>query len=174
MFLLAFSGMEFTLTFLTFDRLGYNNLNQGMMFVFIGFVLVMMQGGYVRRKAPQVGERNMVMRGLATLIPGLAILGLAESSGMLYLGLLLMSMGSAQVIPCLTALASQYAPEEEQGRIVGVFRSLGALARAIGPLAACLIYWRLGATAFYILGASFVIYPLILVRKLPKPSGSIA
>jgi MFS family permease len=168
-FLLAFSGMEFTLTFLTFERLQYNNVNQGMMFVFIGFVLVMMQGGYVRRKAPMVGERKMAAQGMAALIPGLAILAFAQNNGMLYLGLFLMAFGSAQVIPCLTTLASRYAPDEEQGRVVGVFRSLGALARAIGPLLACFLYWKLGSFIFYIIGASFVIVPLILCRRLPEP-----
>ena len=168
-FLLAFSGMEFTLTFLTFERLNYNNVNQGMMFVFIGFVLVMMQGGYVRRKAPEVGERKMAARGMAALAPGLAILAFAQSNGLLYLGLFLMAFGSAQVIPCLTALASRYAPDEEQGRVVGVFRSLGALARAIGPLLACFLYWKLGSFPFYIIGAIFVIVPFILCLRLPEP-----
>jgi ferrochelatase len=168
-FLLAFSGMEFTLTFLTFERLQYNNVNQGMMFVFIGFVLVMMQGGYVRRKASIIGERKMIVRGMATLIPALAILAFAEGNGLLYLGLFLMAVGAAQVTPCLTALASRYAPDDEQGRVVGVFRSLGALARAIGPLLACFLYWKLGSFTFYIIGAVFIIIPLVLCRRLPDP-----
>lgn len=168
-FLLAFSGMEFTLTFLTFERLNYGNVDQGMMFVFIGFVLVMMQGGYVRRKAPEVGEVKMAFRGMATLIPGLALLAFAQGNGMLYTGLFFMAVGSAQVIPCLTTLASRYAPEDEQGRVVGVFRSLGALARAIGPLLACFLYWKLGSLSFYLLGSAFVILPLVMCRRLPAP-----
>lgn len=169
LFLLAFSGMEFTLTFLTFERLNYSNLDQGWMFVFIGMVLILMQGGYVRRKAALVGERKMAFQGLVTLIPGLAILGFAHTGWVLYLGLLLMGMGSAQIIPCLTTLVSQYTPPEEQGRVVGVFRSLGSLARAIGPLLACGLYWKLGADAFYVAGAIFLILPLVLVRRLPAP-----
>ena len=168
-FLLAFSGMEFTLTFLTFERLNYSNLDQGWMFVFIGLVLVLMQGGYVRRKASVIGERKMAFRGLIFLMPGLALLGFAQGNLLLYLGLFFMAVGSAQVIPCLTTLASQYAPPEEQGRVTGVFRSLGALARALGPIVACFLYWKVGSLSFYLVGTAFIVLPLILVRSLPAP-----
>jgi len=169
LFLLAFSGMEFTLTFLTFERLGYTSMDQGWMFVFIGMVLVFMQGGYVRRKASEVGERNMAFRGLVFLIPALFVLGYAQNNILLYLGLLLLGVGSSQVIPCLTTLVSQYAPAEEQGRVTGVFRSLGALARALGPIVACFLYWRVGSLSFYIAGGFFLLLPLILVKTLPAP-----
>ena len=101
------------------------------------------------------------------VIPGLVFVGMAQSVGVLYLGLFLMAVGSAQVIPCLTALASSYAPANEQGRILGVFRSLGALARGVGPLLACLLYWRLGSAISYYIGAVAIILPIMLTAKLP-------
>jgi MFS family permease len=110
----------------------------------------------------------MALQGFVCLAPGLACVGLADSTGLLYTGLFFMAIGSAQVIPCLTALASSYAPADEQGRILGIFRSLGALARAAGPLIACVLYWRLGATAAYAIGAGTIIVPLLLTAKLPK------
>ena len=63
-FILLFSGMEFTLTFLAFDRLGYSPADNAWMFVFIGFVLAFVQGGYVRRKASTVGELKLAKKGL--------------------------------------------------------------------------------------------------------------
>ena len=170
LYLLTFSGMEFTLTFLSFERLGYTNVQQGIMFVYVGFVLSMIQGGYVRRKVGDVGELKMAYRGMIILVPGYALLGFTYSSWTLYLGLFLMAFGSAQVVPCLTSLVSKYAPENEQGRIVGVFRSLGALARAVGPLLACFIYWHLGGQTMYLLGAAFLILPIYLMKKLPDPN----
>jgi len=171
-FLLSFSGVEFTLTFLTFDRLKYNDINQGMMFVYIGFVLVLMQGGYVRRKASIIGEKVMIKRGLLCLIPALLILGFTHNTPLLLVGLFFLATGSAQVIPCLTSLVTQYTPENEQGRITGVFRSLGSLARACGPLFACGLYWKLGSNWFYTLGAIFLIVPILLVPKLPDPKSN--
>ena len=34
------------------------------MFVFIGFVLVLVQGGFVRRMAPKLGEKKLAVAGL--------------------------------------------------------------------------------------------------------------
>ncbi|MFP6581762.1 MAG: MFS transporter [Candidatus Hydrogenedentota bacterium] len=168
LFLSIFSGMEFSLTFLAMDRLNYGPRENAYMFLFIGFILTIVQGGYVRRKSATIGPKRMSLQGLVMIVPGLVCVGLANSAGLLYLGLFLMAVGSAQVIPCLTALASSYAPENEQGRILGVFRSLGALARGVGPLLACVLYWRLGSTAAYIIGAFGIVVPVLIAAKLPK------
>jgi hypothetical protein len=50
-----------------------------------------------------------------------------------------------------------------------VFRSLGALARAIGPVAACLVFWWLGAPITYAMLAAVVLLPWIMALPLPKP-----
>ena len=41
---------------------------------------------------------------------------------------------SATVVPCLTTMISIYGGADQKGTIMGVFRSLGALARAFGPV----------------------------------------
>lgn len=170
LFLTAFSGMEFSLTFLAMDRLGYGPRQNAYMFVFIGVTLALVQGGYVRRRAAVIGPKRMSIHGLLLTIPGLVTIGLAESTALLYVGLFFMAVGSAQVIPCLTALASIYAPPEEQGRVLGVFRSLGALARALGPLLACVAYWQLGSANAYYVGAAAIGLPLLMAAALPKPA----
>lgn len=38
------------------------------------------------------------------------------------------------VVPCLTTLASHYGSDAHKGKAMGTFRSLGALARAVGPV----------------------------------------
>lgn len=170
LFLLAFSGMEFSLTFLAVDRLQYTPLQNTYMFLFIGLVLTVTQGTYVRRQSVRIGSKAIALQGLAAVIPGLTLVGLAgifQSSLILYAGLLLLAAGSAMATPCLTALASVYTPENDQGRILGIFRSLGALARAVGPLFACVLYWRLGPSTAYFLGAAFLLVPLLLTRTLP-------
>lgn len=174
LFLTVFSGMEFSLTFLARDRLGYTAQQNVGIFLFIGFTLAIVQGGYVRRYAQRVGNKRMAVHGLLCCYPGLILVGLAESSLMLYAGLFFIAVGGAQVLPCLTALASVYAPAHEQGRILGIFRSLGALARAIGPLFACFLYWRLGPTMAYHWGALFLTLPLLLMLTLPRTAESEA
>jgi len=169
LFLMAFSGMEFTLTFLAVERLSFSSLDNAYMFIFIGFVIAFVQGGVVRRKAAQVGEKKMALMGLVILIPGLICIGYTTGLLLLYLGLLFLATGSAMAIPCLTSLVSLYTPAAEQGRSIGIFRSLGALARVIGPMIAAIVYWRMGAEWPYWLGAIFLLIPILLIARLPKP-----
>jgi len=170
LFLMAFSGMEFTLTFLAAERMNYSSMDNAYMFIFIGFLIALVQGGYVRRKANQVGEKKMAMQGLIFLVPGLIAIGYAQSSPLLYLGLFFLAVGSSMTTPCLTSLVSLYTPAQDQGRSVGIFRSLGALSRVLGPIIASLLYWKSGSSSPYFIGAVFLILPMILVAKLPKPS----
>lgn len=169
-FLLAFSGMmEFAITFLVKDRFSYTPRQIAMMFLFVGVVLSAAQGSYVRRKSGVIGPKRMSIHGLICIIPGMALVGLSHSAIILYTGLVLTTIGSAQVRPCMSSLVSLYTPEQEQGRILGVFRSLEGLTRAISPILACLLYWNLGAPVAYAVAALVMIAPLLLATTLPTP-----
>lgn len=168
LFLMAFSGMEFTLTFLAAERLSYSSMDNAYMFIFIGFIIALVQGGYVRRRAHAVGEREMAINGLVAIIPGLLLIAFAQNSFLVYAGLFFLAVGSSMSIPCLTALVSLYSPKDKQGQCIGVFRSLGALARVFGPIIASVIYWKYNSAAPYLFGAGFMLIPIYMISKLPN------
>lgn len=168
LFITLFSGMEFTLTFLAVERLAYTPMNNAGMFVFIGVIIALVQGGYVRRKAAQKGEKRLALQGLICLIPGLAIIAYASSTLALYFGLLFLAVGSAMAIPTLTSLVSLYTPASSQGEALGVFRSLGSLGRVFGPIMASVLYWKYSSSMPYLLGAFLILIPVFIVAKLPK------
>lgn len=167
MFILAFSGMEFTLTFLAVERLNYTSWDNAKMFVFIGVILTLVQGGYVRRKAAVVGEKQMALRGLVILIPGLLILSQSYNSYLLYLGLFFLAVGSSLIVPTLTSLVSLFSKADEQGQNLGSFRSVGSLGRVFGPLVMSYLYWRFGADHTYIFGAALLFLPIFILSKIP-------
>lgn len=169
LFTTAFSAMEFTLTFVAVERFHYTPRDNALMFVFVGFVIALVQGGILRRLAPRLGDRRVAMLGLGLLVPGFVLVGYAASPAILYVGLAGMAFGSALATPTLSALASQYAPPEQQGLALGLFRSLSALSRAIGPLLGGLLYWRFGSESPYVIGAILVLIPLGLATRLPRP-----
>lgn len=171
LFLVAFAGMEFTLTFLAKDRLNYTSHDMMWIFIFVGLIIALVQGGVVRRMAPKLGEKKVTLCGLILLVPGLLITGTAQTGGMFYLGLAFLAVGSALATPCLTALASLYTPSDRQGEVLGTFRSLGALSRAVGPIIACAAYWRLGSEYPYYGAAALVLLPLLLALGLPPVPG---
>lgn len=175
-YMILFSAMEFTLVFLTTDRLLYGPSENAWMFVFIGLVIALVQGGVVRRRAEKVGEKRMATLGLVLVIPGFVLVGLVPDGGggasgtQLFGGLFLLATGSAMVMPCLSALVSRYAHEGRQGLAQGTFRSMGSLARALGPFLGGLAYWSLSSSSPYLLGALFMLLPLALVARLPAPA----
>ncbi len=169
-FLVAFAGMEFTLTFLAKDRFGYTSANNAMMFVYVGFLIALIQGGVVRRVAPKVGEKKIALLGLVLIVPGLVLTGLSGNQLVFYAGLGLLAVGSAFATACLTSLVSLYTPADRQGEVLGTFRSLGALSRAIGPILACVAYWKLGSAWPYYAGACVMALPILIALGLPKPA----
>lgn len=168
-FTLAFSGMEFSLPFLVTERFGYAPTDMFKIFVFLGLVLILTQGGIVRKAVPKFGEKPVLLTGLLSVCLGIALLGLAGSSTLLYTGLAITGLGAGLINPSVSALVSLYSPATQQGRMLGIFRSLGSLARGVGPLVACFCYWWLGGTVTYLLVAAVVIIPWVLALPLPKP-----
>ncbi|CAI5649587.1 major facilitator superfamily domain-containing protein 10 [Oreochromis niloticus] len=161
-YLFLFSGLEFTLSFLTHQRFQFTSMEQGKMFFFIGVIMALIQGGYARRIKP--GQQIKAVRmAIIALIPAFVIIGLSWNVTMLYIGLALYSFAAAIVVPCLSTLVSDHGSASQKGTVMGILRSLGALARALGPVLSSSVYWIAGAqTCFLITSASFVL-PLALL-----------
>uniref|UniRef100_A0A6Q2XU32 Major facilitator superfamily (MFS) profile domain-containing protein n=1 Tax=Esox lucius TaxID=8010 RepID=A0A6Q2XU32_ESOLU len=164
-YLFLFSGLEFTLSFLTHQRFQFTSMQQGKMFFFMGITMALIQGGYVRRIKP--GHHIKTVRlAILLLIPAFSLIGLAKNLKMVYIGLILYSFAAAVVVPCLTTLVSDHGSANQKGTVMGILRSLGALARALGPIVASSVYWIAGAeTCFLISSASFIV-PLTEMKTL--------
>ena len=171
-FIAAFAGMEFTLTFLAKDRFEYSAAQNGLLFLFVGTVIALVQGGLVRKLAPKYGERKLAIVGTLIVIPGLLLVGICQNQWVLYVGLFLLAFGSSLVTPSLTALISLYAPADRQGEVLGVFRSLGSLARAVAPILGAVIYWKFGSQWPYFASAAVLLVPFFASLGLPKPQKS--
>lgn len=176
--LFIFSGMEFTLVFLTFDIFDYTNMQQGRLLGFIGIMSSLIQGGYVRRKAHAVGEKKIILQGVVACTLGLIMFTtlsvLRDSMALLYAGAFFFAVTSGTVVSCLTSLASMQCvdsdPRLAKGHALGVFRSRGQLGRAFGPLVACGVYWAYGPVVCYGLGSiCMLIVTATVVAFVPQP-----
>jgi len=164
-YLFLFSGLEFTLSFVAYKRFNFTRMDLGKMFAVLGCTMALVQGGYIRRK--MVGnERKLAIKGLLLLIPGFVLIGLANHVYLFHIGLFLFSFAAASVVPCLTSMVSNFGNESEKGKLMGIFRSLGALARATGPIFMSSMYWIHGATFTYLLGAVCLLIPLAKIRSI--------
>ena len=80
-----------------------------------------------------------------------------------------MSTGVAFISPTLTALTSFIPMRPIKVFIWGSFRSSGSMARACGPLLAGLVYFGLGSSVAYLLGAVFSLFRLSFLLGVPQP-----
>lgn len=172
LYMVSFSGMEFTLTFLAVERFSFSPKELGEMFLLIGGTLILVQGFVVRRFVGRMGERNMAHLGIFIGVFAFLAIAFAQSFDWFYPGLFLMSSGVALISPTLTALTSLSSKESEQGINLGIFRSCGSIARSIGPLSAGLIYFTFGSSVAYLVGAIWLIFPALVLFAVKQSAGS--
>lgn len=75
------------------------------------------------------------------------------------------SLATAMVVPCIMTMASEHGSEQQKGAVMGIFRSLGALARALGPIFASIAFWSVGSTITYLFGAVGLLWPVLTLSK---------
>ncbi len=169
-FLLFFSGMEFSLPFMTYDLFGYNSAKNGRLLGYVGLVASILQGGVTRRLPPLLSVRIGVIACLAAF----SLLGQITSMPALYLAATCLATTSATVVTGLNALSSFEANEGERGGKLGMLRSMGQLGRGLGPVLFTSVYWWAGREAAYGMGATGIAAVSVLVLfGLKTPPGSV-
>ena len=169
---LAFVAMEASLVFVSAERFGYTAEQNGLLMGFLGVCSIITQGVIVRKLLKRVRETRVLAMGLVCSTAGLLAVGFAPAPSILYLGVGLLALGGGLVNPSTTGLISLYAGASEQGRVLGIFRSLGSLARAVTPITAGIIYWTNGAQGaqrLYLLAAALALLACALSWRLPNP-----
>ena len=68
---LAFGGFEQLLSLFTLSRLGLNASGNAVIFVFVGVIVVAVQGGFIGPWSRKLGDRRLIRMGLALLAIGL-------------------------------------------------------------------------------------------------------
>lgn len=168
-FSVAFVAMEAALTFLASVRFGYTARENGLLLGFLGVCAIVTQGYIVRKFLRVADEIRVLGTGLIATTIGLLVIGFAAQPWMLYVGVAALALGSGLVNPSTSGLISLYAGADEQGRVLGIFRSLGSLARAITPVLAGIVFWRFGSTDVFVAAAVLALSAFALSLKLPKP-----
>ncbi len=166
----AFVAMEASLTFLAAERFNYGPRQNTELLVFLGLVSIVTQGYIVRKMLKTMEETKVLGLGLVFSFAGLLAIAFALQPWLLYAGLAVLALGSGLVNPSTSGLISLYCEPSEQGRVLGIFRSLGSLSRAITPLLAGVIFWAAGSRMVFLLAAVAAIGALGLSTRLPKPA----
>ncbi|RHX90697.1 MFS transporter [Leptospira stimsonii] len=171
-FVFAFSGFEFSINFYLSQFLNYSPSEIGFTFVYIGMIIVLIQGGVFRKLSGKVKETRLVRAGSISLLLGFALLYFVSNSYQLFIALTFLSSGSALLHPSLSTLVSLVSGKEEQGTNLGMFRSLASLGRGLAPFGFCLIYFSKGPAVSFLTSGIICFCFLLLIWKLKQPGHS--
>ncbi|KAF3065716.1 Major facilitator superfamily domain-containing protein 10 [Trichoderma lentiforme] len=166
-FLLFFSGMETSLSFMTYDLFQFTSGKNGRLLGYIGLVASVFQGGITRRLTPLLSVRIGTVACLIAFI----LLSRLSTLGGLYAAATCLAITSATVVTGLNALSSFEANEHERGSKLGIMRSWGQLGRGLGPIVFTSVYWWAGREYAYTMGsmgALVVVTVAFLGLKAPK------
>lgn len=168
-FLLFFSGMESSLSFMSYELFAFTSGKNGRLLGFIGLVASILQGGVTRRLPPLLSVRIGVIACLASFV----LLAHVTTVGGLYAAATCLAITSATVVTGLNALSSFEANENERGGKLGILRSWGQLGRGLGPILFTSVYWWAGREYAYNMGATgiaVVAAAALFGLKTPKAS----
>jgi predicted MFS family arabinose efflux permease len=152
LFLLPFSGLEFSLPFLITsvlypDHASPSKLN-GRLLGFVGLIASLLQGSIVRRLPPL----TVVRVGVVSCTLAFFLLVRVQSTTGLYGAGALLAVTSATVVTGLNSLGSFEAKESNRGEVLGALRSWGQFGRALGPIVFCSLFWWAGRQTAYTVG----------------------
>lgn len=139
---------------------GWGPVEMRNIFIFIGVILVVVQGTVVGRLARRFGEMPITRVGLALMGTGLFIIAVLPNPVSLAFALICTSVGTALFNASALSLASHQAHQRERGAVLGVAQSMQALGRSIGPMMAGLLFDLNAGLPFY-LGAGLVAIMLL-------------
>ncbi len=167
-FIFAFSGIESTLSFLGCERLGFTPKNMGLLFMAVGLTSLITQGLFVRRLAARLSTATLCMLGFCLCT--LAFIGMAQAytTRGFVLANLLSAIGTGITFPMIASLVAEHSSAHRHGENMGVFRSMGALGRAFGPLLGAYLYFSKGGHFLYWTESLLCLVPLLIIHWVKK------
>ncbi|MGE8722180.1 MFS transporter [Leptospira terpstrae] len=170
LFVLSFSGFEFVVNFFLSDRFQFSPKEIGFTFLYIGIIIILVQGGVVRRLSGKVSEKRISLYGAVLVVIGMGLLvSFGTSFSGLFTSLFFLAFGSALVNPGLSSFASLESGKGDLGKSLGLFRSFGSLGRAVSPVVFSLLYFQQGPSlAFFVSFVLLIGFGILLLTQKEK------
>lgn len=145
-------------------------------FVYIGVIMMITQGYFIRKWMPKYGEPVLLTAGLAMF--ALSLFGIAAAGTIVLMGaaMTILALGNGLMRPPNLGIISLMTPVEEQGVSMGVTNSLASLGRIIGPAIAGVLYASVSPAAPFFAAGVVALIALVIVisayARLPSSGKS--
>jgi multidrug resistance protein len=167
----GFAILEATFPLYLHRRFDFDGGRVAWVFAYVGVVMIVVQGALVRRLVAAFGERTMVVLGTLLMATGMVLLYVAHGMPALILAVGVVATGNGLNTPSLSSLISRSAGADQQGGVLGVTQSFGALARIGGPIVGGALL-ALGDAAPYLLAAGIIGSACLLAVTMVRQPGA--
>ena len=159
---------QITATLLWEDKYGYNEKQRGYLFMFIGLCSAIVQGGLIATFKKVFTEKKLIFFG--SILMGVSILSIPFMSKNMFIPFQLIALGvmtiaNGAIGPSVLSTLSLTAVSNEQGSLMGVHQSIGALARFAGPLLGSMLY-AFDLHMPYVIACIILISCLLLIQQM--------
>ena len=164
---LALTLIEAPLFLLMKDQFHWPQSLSSLGFAYIGFILALTQGFFVRYWIPYWGEKQINQVGFALLACGLFGICIDDLRAV-GIAVTLLSLGFGLSYTCLTGSVSLLSRKTEQGGALGIHQSLSSLSRILGPAIGGWMYRDVSHYAPFVAAGVFAGSGLLLSYLLRK------
>lgn len=164
----AFANMEATIILLTNDRFHFSHMDNMVMFLYIGILMVIVQGRLIHGLNKKFGEKKLIVAGCFLSALGLLLTPVTDNVAVLYAALFLLALGTGINTPANQSLISKMASEDSVGGVMGLGQSLSTLGRILGPALGGFAFQHWGYGSPYWIGACTMVVAVVLGLCLPQ------
>jgi DHA1 family tetracycline resistance protein-like MFS transporter len=173
---IAQKAVEYQLPFYVYEKFQWSMRSVGFLGLFIGVLLIGIQGGLIRYLIPKWGLKKNIIIGLISYGAGLTLIAFAGQGWQVYLFMIPYCFGGISG-PALQGFITSKFEANEQGELQGGLTLLSSLSLVIGPLLmgySFKFFTHKDSSVYfpgapYILGALLVLISVLLViRSLRK------
>lgn len=138
---IAQKAVEYLLSFFLYEKFNWTLHSVGTLGIFIGVVLVAIQGGLIRYTIPKFGQEKNIIAGLLFYALGLVLIAFASRGWMMYLFIVPYCLGGISG-PALQGLTTAKVAANEQGELQGAIAIINSLSVVVGPLIFSYIFYQ--------------------------------
>jgi DHA1 family tetracycline resistance protein-like MFS transporter len=136
----AFSTIPVIVPLLGLDFYNFDSLQLSYVFIYIGFIQILMQGFLINWLSKKFGEKKLITIGPTLMAAGILIMPLFQNLTIFYLANSLLAAGFGIINTSIPAFLSKRSSVTEQGSILGIVSSIASIANIPGPLIIGVIY----------------------------------
>ena len=166
---LGFAGFEATFSLWGARTFSLTEGSTALVFLFVGALLVLVQGVLIGRLTDVFGSRLLMRAGLVVVASGMFMLAATSTWPVLFVALTLIAFGQGVAVPTGTALVTEMAPENRRGEALGYQQSVAAFGRVAGPVLAGLMFDHVRPGAPFVAAGALAGIALIAVWTVTRP-----